>query len=48
MRKYYIATSHGKRALAVARRQIAELVAEIMEEADVPVLSASNKHRVAK
>lgn len=45
VRKYYVATPGGKRALAEARRQLAELVTEVIEESDVPVLSAWKGNR---
>jgi PadR family transcriptional regulator PadR len=45
VRKYYVATPRGQRALAEARRQIAELVAEVFEESDSPALAPSSKNR---
>ncbi len=45
IRKYYVATPRGKRALADARRKIAELVAEVMGESDRPGLPISRNHR---
>ncbi len=44
VRKYYVATPRGKRALTEARRQIAELVAEVIEESAAPVGSAQKKN----
>jgi PadR family transcriptional regulator len=43
VRKYYVATPSGRRALAEARSQLAELVAEVLEEADVPASRARKK-----
>ncbi len=45
VRKYYVATPRGQRALGAARCQIAELVAEVIQESDVPAISTSNKKR---
>lgn len=47
VRKYYVATPRGRRALARARRQIVELMAEVIEESEVPILSAANKKKKA-
>ncbi len=47
VRKYYVATAPGKRALAEARRKIAELVQEVVDESNVPTLPAPNTQRKA-
>lgn len=47
VRKYYVATPRGKRALAEARIQLAELVSEVINESNVPVLAAGKKNRPA-
>lgn len=48
VRKYYVTTPRGRRALAEARRQIGELVTEVVEELDVPVLAGPKKNRSKK
>ncbi len=45
VRKYYVATPRGHRALAAARCQIAELVAEVIEGSDVSALSTLKKQK---
>jgi DNA-binding PadR family transcriptional regulator len=44
-RKYYRATSVGRRALEEAREKLVELVAEVMEDRDEPFQQIRRRHR---
>lgn len=44
-RKYYRATAAGRRALAAARKQLLELVAEVVEDNDQPFQTIRQKRR---